>query len=352
MSEHIDVVKRAIEFKKPKYLPMEIVNVPGIYNAYWTIDPEDVLLVPGTENFDSIWVLGFWFPKEIGSNENGEIIREDEFGIISKIPLEESSAYSILKEPLRGKESLEGYNFPDISKTDEYFEKLKSIIDERYRDRFICGYIDPGAFLVASLLMGTDELYIKLATDLDFVIEVIEGIFEYQYKAIQKFEEAGVHMLVYLDEFAGSSGMMFDPVLYKKYFMKYYKKFFKLVHESGMYTGIALDGNFSAILDDIINMGVDVLHCPETRAIGLDVLEDRVKGKICIKCGIDMMHTLAIGTPEQVRKEANDVVNMLNSKDGGLICEVLRWYRPAYPENNVQASVKAFNEYRKNAPGY
>ena len=67
MSDHIDVVKRAIEFKKPDYLPMEIVDVPGVYNAYHTLDPESVEFIPGTENFDALWTNCYsWFHETVG----------------------------------------------------------------------------------------------------------------------------------------------------------------------------------------------------------------------------------------------------------------------------------------------
>ena len=55
MSDHIEVVKRAIEFRSPDYLPMEIIDVPHVYNAYHTLDPDTVEFIPGTENFDSLW---------------------------------------------------------------------------------------------------------------------------------------------------------------------------------------------------------------------------------------------------------------------------------------------------------
>lgn len=347
MSDHIEIVKGAIEFKGPEYLPLEVLDVPYIYDAYKTLDSEKVLLIPGTEDFDSIWVQGFWFPEEIGKNDLGETIRKDEYGILTKVPKDMNSAYMIIEEPLRGKNSLENYTFPEKENSAKYFEKFKKVIASRYSDRFINSNIDPAAFLTASFLMGTDELYMKMASDLDFVIEVIEHIFEYHYSLIGEFAKCGSHMVTYLDEFAGSTGMMFNPDLWRKYFKKYYSKFFKLVHEAGMYGSICLDGNFSAIIDDLLEMELDVIQCPETKAIGLDTLLNKVKGKKCIKCGVDMMHTLSLGKPEEVYDEAKRVVEMLNSKDGGFIAVAVRWHRPEYPAENVLASVKAFNEYRK-----
>ena len=39
---HIEVARRAIEFRRPEYLPMEIIDVPHVYNAYHTLDPATV----------------------------------------------------------------------------------------------------------------------------------------------------------------------------------------------------------------------------------------------------------------------------------------------------------------------
>lgn len=347
MSDHIELVKRAIEFKKPAYLPLEVVDVPYIYDAYKTLDSEKVVLIPGTEDFDSLWVLGFWFPEEIGKNDSGEAIRKDEYGILTKVPKDMNSAYAILEEPLRGKNSLENYEFPRKDSSAKYFEKFKKIIASKYSDRFINSHIDPGAFLTASFLMGTDEFYLKMASDLNFVIEVVEHIFEYHYSLINEFAKCGSHMVTYLDEFAGSTGMMFNPDTWRKYFKKYYSKFFKLVHEAGMYGSICLDGNFSAVIEDLLEMELDVIQCPETKAIGINTLSNKVKGEKCIKCGVDMMHTLSLGKPEEVYSEAKKVVEMLSSKNGGFIVVAVRWHRPQFPMENVLASVKAFNEYRK-----
>jgi hypothetical protein len=347
LSDHIELVKKAIEFRKPDYLPLEVLDVPFLYDAYKTLDSEKVELIPGVEDFDSIWVQGFWFPEEIGKNDLGEVLRKDEYGILTKVPRDTNSAYVILEEPLRGKNSLKDYKFPDKSNTKKYFDKFSKIIKSRYPDRFINSNIDPAAFLTASFLMGTDELYLKMASDLNFVIEVIEHIFEYHYSLIEEFAKCGSHMVTYLDEFAGSSGMMFNPDIWRKYFKKYYSKFFKLVHEAGMYGSICLDGNFSAVIDDLLEMELDVIQCPETKAIGLETLSKNVKGRKCIKCGVDMMHTLSLGKPEEVYNEAKKVVEMLSSKDGGFIAVAVKWHRPQYPMQNVLASVKAFNEYRK-----
>ena len=271
MSSHVEVIKKAIEFKNPEYLPMEILDVPGIYNAYFTKDPESVVLIPGTENFDSIAVFGAaWFPKEVGKNQNGEIVRIDEFGVESTVPKEETSAYIITNSPLKGKNSISGYETPDPNWGDFFFEDLAKTIKERYSDRFLNVYIDPAAFLIASFLMGTEYMYLKLADNVKFVVDVIEMLFEYQKQLIPKFKKVGAHMITYLDEFASNAGMMFSPDIWKKYFKHFYVDMFKSIHEAGLYTCLGLDGNFVEIIDDILEMEVDVLELYDTRSFGVE----------------------------------------------------------------------------------
>jgi uroporphyrinogen decarboxylase len=348
MSDHIDLVKNAIEFKKPDHLPLETPDLPGIYNHYYTKDENDVTLIPGAENFDSAWILGSWFPcRQIGRNDYGEVVRIDEYGIESIVPKNDTTAsYIISHSPLHGKNSLGEYKFPDPEWGNFFFENLEKQIKDRYYNRFISAHIDPAAFLMASFLMGTEYMYLKLADNVKFVVSIIEGIFDYHKKLIKKFKKAGVHMLTYLDEFASNQGMMFSPEIWRKYFKNFYKDWFKCVHEEGLYTGLGLDGNFVAIIDDILEMEVDVLQLFDTKSFGVDRLEGKVKGKICIKCGVDMSQTLFSGTAKEVELDAVEKVERLFTREGGFIAVALKWNRPESPKENYIAATRAFNKFR------
>lgn len=345
--EHIEVVKRTIEFKKPAYLAMELVDVPKIYNAYGTLNPENVSFIPGTENFDSAWVTYHWTFLEQWKTEKGETIRKDEWSVVQKIPLNENSTYIIMNNPLANTDDFVNYRFPSSEVTDKFFTNISSVIKKHYPDRFICGYIDPGAFLIAYNIFGYQTFFLKLSENIRLVVDVIEKIFDYHYAQIPKWKKAGAHMVNVIDEIAGNNGLFFNPEIWRKYFKIYYDRLFKLIHEENMYTGLLFDGDISVILDDLLDMEIDVLQFVQPNVVGIKTLQEKVKGKKCLKCSVDMMSTLAHGSPEDVRKEAETLVENLNSKEGGFICNVLRWYRPQYPEENVLASVNTFNRYRK-----
>ena len=344
---HIDAVTRAIEFRRPDYLPMELVDVPKIYNAYQTLDPRNVKFIPGTEDFDSAWATYNWTFQLVGYNEKGEVLRKDEWGCLQKIPEEKTSAYVVLENPLFGKNSIDDYRFPSVEAAEPFFKNIEKIIKNEYSDRFICGYIDPGPFLIAYNLLDYSYFFIKFAEDVDFIVELIERIFDYQKQIVDKWKLAGAHMINLIDEFAGSSGMMFNPKIWRMYFKNLYADFFRYVHRKGLYSGILLDGDIKSILDDLMEMEIDVFQFVEPHAVGIDNIVKTIKGKRCIKASVDMKKTLAIGTPEEVEKEAIQLVKELNSREGGFICNVMKWYRPEFPEQNVLASVRGFNFFRK-----
>jgi hypothetical protein len=153
-------------------------------------------------------------------------------------------AYDIVEKPLKDPSSFKHYTFPDPSVSDPFFEEIEKRL-EAYRDRFICAYIDPGPFLIAFNLMGYEQLLLRLKDDLSQVIEVIAGIVEFQKGIIDRWKRLGVHMIASIDEFAGTTGMMFSPDLWREHFKSYFFDFFHHAKTQGMYTSLYLDGDIS-----------------------------------------------------------------------------------------------------------
>lgn len=347
MSEHIEVVKRAIEFNKPDYLPMEIIDVPYIYNAYHTLDPDTVEFIPGTENFDIMWPCCYsWHHTETGKTPEGEILKEDQFGVKIKTPLDDKSTYVLLEHPLAGVETLEGYEFPNPDDLDPDFQKLGNIIQEEYPDRFISAKIDAGIFLTSQFLFGMEDYLLHIAANPQLAVETYERVADYYKQLVLKFKQAGAHMITVFEDVGGTHGLLIKPDDWRKYFRPTLADFYRFVHDQGMYTGILIDGNSGPILDDLTEIGLDVFSVVDHQATGKELLKEKLKGKVCVNASVDMQHTLPSGTPEEIEKEADELYEAFHSPDGGFMCTVVRWHRPQYPDEQVLAAVRAFNKYR------
>jgi len=82
-------------------------------------------------------------------------------------------------------------------------------------------------------------------------------------------------------------------------------------------------------------MGVDLLNPMEVGAKGLepDCLKEEFGDRLCFHGGIDIRNTLPFGTPEDVRKEVRQCIQILG-RGGGYILARSHHIQPDTPHEN------------------
>ena len=347
MSKHIDTMRRAIEYRSPRYIPMELVDVPLLYDAYGTLDPSRTHVPEGAEDFDSAWCTYHWTFDYEGCTAAGEPVRKDEWGCTQVVPADAGTAYTVTGKPeLTSLDAVAAHPWPDPSTADPFFERRRRVVEQHYRDRFICGFIDPGPFLVAFNLLGYDRLLMALHDDIDLVKAVLRRVVDYQKALVPKFAAMGVHMVNIIDEIAGSQGLMFAPDLFREHFRVFFDELLAEIHRHNMYTSLLLDGNITQVLPDVMAMDLDQMFFAQPLSTGFDTIADACRGKRCVKMAVDMMVTLAEGTPDAIRAEVERVADTFALPEGGLVFQALRWHRPEYAPERVRAQIDAMNRYR------
>ena len=350
MSSHIDRVRRAIEFGSPDLIPMDLVDVPFLYDAYGTCDPRAVTVPPGAESFDSAWCTYHWTLRPRGRNAQGEMLRTDEWGCTQVVPAEQTTAYSVIGRPdLNSLERVRAHPWPRPEAARGFFESRRAIIELRYPDRFINGFLDPGPFLVAFELLGYEGLLTALLLDRARVQELLRRVVDYQKALVPFFREMGAHMITIIDEIAGAGGLMFSPDLFRDDCLGLYRELLEEVKRNGMYTSVLLDGNIAEILPDLLKLPIDVQLFVQPHATGLDLLQEHYSGRRAVKLAVDMMETLVRGTEKEIQAEVDDYVRRFHTPRGGLIFQALRWHRPEYDPVRVRAQIAAMNRYRGGA---
>jgi hypothetical protein len=113
-----------------------------------------------------------------------------------------------------------------------------------------------------------------------------------------------------------------------------------------MLCGCLFDGDIRAILDDYLALKPDVVEIMQPNLVGIEKWGELLRGKVCAKASVDMMTTLATGTPQQCIEEVKHLVRALDTPEGGFIGVSLRWHRPEYPAANVKAVAETFGGYR------
>ena len=130
----------------------------------------------------------------------------------------------------------------------------------------------------------------------------------------------------------------------------FYERAFDFIHQQGMYAGMGLDGSVLPILDDLKEIGLDILDNRQPVLVGIDNLARAGGGRLCVKASNDMQLTLPSGSPREIRGEAETLVRKLGlERGGGFIGLVFKWERIKLPMENVLASYEGFHQFKDGA---
>ena len=82
----------------------------------------------------------------------------------------------------------------------------------------------------------------------------------------------------------------------------------------------------------------------QVNCVGVETIEHRLKGRMCIIADIDRQYILPFGKPADVRAHIAEIITRLGSPKGGLVLRIDVY--PDVPLDNIEALLKAVEEYR------
>jgi hypothetical protein len=78
-------------------------------------------------------------------------------------------------------------------------------------------------------------------------------------------------------------------------------------------------GRINAILESLIEIGLDVINLQQPRALGIEELGQQFRGRICFESLCDIQHTLPFKGAKEIREEALLLLKHWASPSGGFI---------------------------------
>jgi uroporphyrinogen decarboxylase len=138
-----------------------------------------------------------------------------------------------------------------------------------------------------------------------------------------------------------------SPQMYRRLIKPRQARAFRFIHDRTpallMYHTC---GSVHAIMDDLIEIGVDALNPVQTNAANMDPtrLKSEFGHRISFWGGIDSARVLPWGTPAQVREEVRRVIRLLGP-GGGYILNSVHNIQPGVPVENLLAMIGAAREF-------
>jgi uroporphyrinogen decarboxylase len=237
--------------------------------------------------------------------------------------------------------------------TDESVGKMKVKAAWQYEqtDKSIfTDVLGSGIFETAWYMRGFEKFMMDMVLDEKFTRAYLDKILEIQMEAYGKLLDAiGMYIegVLITDDLAMQEGLLMSPELYRENIKPYQKQLFEFIQSRGVAVIYHNCGAIFPLLDDLVEIGVKVLHPVQLSAKGMDAKKlkrefgDRI---VFWGGGCNTQHTLQFGTPQEVREEVKERIDML-APGGGLVFAPEHCIQPGTPPENIIAMFEAVKEY-------
>jgi uroporphyrinogen-III decarboxylase len=174
------------------------------------------------------------------------------------------------------------------------------------------------------------------------LVRLIEGLEAFNAGIVGRYLDIGVDVMGYAEDLGMQHAPMLSPAHYRKYILPSCRRLMKPARDRGVVIHMHSDGHLHALIDDILDGGVDVINLQDL-VNGVDWIASRFAGRTCVELDIDRQSVTVFGTPADVDRLVRDEVRALGSKRGGLL--MVYGLYPGTPLANVAALMDAMERY-------
>ncbi len=279
-----------------------------------------------------------------GPGMPGDADRYDLWGVgYSNVPYEGGTYSEATELPLAAIKTMEDVaNYPWPSPDDYDYSVISTACDE-VADYAVCfgGAGRPDILTGVSRGRGIEQVMIDIMTGDEVGVAIIDRRVDHYYEYCRRGLEAaeGKIDILCLGEDCGTQrGRMFPPKVFDDFFVPRLGKFFDLAHEFGALAMMHSCGDTHDIMPTFIEMGLDILDAMQPEPPGMNLPEiKRLYGDKLTFCGlISTQQTLPFGTPEDVRAEVRERIEVMGV-GGGYICSPAHAIQPDTSLKNVLA---------------
>jgi len=294
MMSSYENVRRAIEFDGPDRLPLrvETLGLSDIHGVNWNqIGTGDACLHETTDEWGCRWVRS-----------------------------EASNMGQVKGHPLADWRALDHYRWPDADDPALY---------EGMEDRFVGSrdkYVRTGIFMLLFermyALHGFEDTLADLHLERKRMEKLADRILEFDLGIIKNIGmrfPGRIHGLKFTDDWGTELATFIDPHFWDDFFKPRYKCIVEAIHEQGWHAWMHSCGKVNAIMDSLIDIGLDVINLQQPRALGIHEIGQRFRGRICFESLCDIQHTLPLKGEREIREEARLLLEQWATRDGGFV---------------------------------
>ncbi|KYH33113.1 uroporphyrinogen decarboxylase family protein [Neomoorella mulderi] len=342
---HKERVLRSIARKEIDHLPIQIEFTPAALDKVtkaWGVPNNEEYLIERLDNHLVYAYLNDPFGKirkRIFTPE--EKILYDEWGVGWDTQQEGTF---IAYHPLANLEKYKDYQFPDPYSPD-LMDFAKETVAKYAGEYLVPSYQVTCLFERAWALRGFENFLMDMILNRDFAEELLEKITDYQVEIAKRYVETGVNCGRTGDDYGGQNTLLMSPNLWREMIKPRLARIWAVYKEAGLPVIHHTCGDVRLILDDLVDMGLDILHPVQPQAMPIEELAQRYGKNLTFYGGISTQVTLPFGTPEEVRHEVKRCIEVLGAYGSYIIAPSIQ-ISSEVPMANIEALIQAVEDYK------
>jgi uroporphyrinogen decarboxylase len=202
----------------------------------------------------------------------------------------------------------------------------------------------------AFAMQGMEAFMTNLAAEPEFAEALLRRIAQLCRQLIGHFLDAlgpNVDIVKIGDDLGSEESLLMSPSMYRRVLKPIHAEYIAFIRQrTPAKVFFHSDGDIFDLLDDLVEIGVDIINPVQTsagRMSDLAGLKRRYGERVTFCGGIDTKHVLPHGTPAEVRAETGRVIRELGAGGGYLVASV-HTIMDDVPAANILAMVDAAQE--------
>jgi uroporphyrinogen decarboxylase len=200
-----------------------------------------------------------------------------------------------------------------------------------------------------TFLRGTDNLLVDMAVRPEMAHWLMDAFCDFYVAFFDRMLTAAagrIHILRAADDLGTQRSLFFSPAMFRTFIKPRLKRLIDMTHSHGVKFMFHSCGAIGPLIDDLIEIGVDILDPLQAAAEGMEPehLKAAYGSRLCLHGGICTQYLLPRGTPDEVRREVRRRLEILGAGGGYILapCHVLQ---TDVPTANVLAMSEAGVEF-------
>ena len=313
-----EIVRRAVSFQNPPRIP---------YNFDSNRTPDN----GHRYGEDFMWVF---LDKPEHAPESGDPCKRiDEWGCVWET-MEGSGSFGEPKFfPLEDVEDASDYKIPQFNIPSRY-RTLEKQVAANAGEKYVLGMLPHGLFQILLHLFGFLDFMMQTAGNQENIEKLVDALLESAIGTVEMRADRGVNGVILIEDMGLQDRLMISPEKWRDIFKPRFKKLFDAAHARNMQVFSHTCGQIVEIMDDLIEIGLDVIQMDQQDNMGISLLAERFAGRICFFCCLDIQTTLQLDAA-QIDERVKQMVAAFASPRGGFIAKT-------YPQPEA---IRATHEY-------